>query len=257
MMQQRSQWSQEAVPGWARPAEVRVMRNPAAAYRLLVREPLAGGICLALKRPLLVAFVLGCTMSLLTARKSDLAIGGSGHDLLELCAASRDRGAGGSVLGRAPHPFVFQGDRFIFHGPRPLVALVDRPLRHLVLFLAGQGVFAHPRSRLFGAAAMVIVWSAYIDFCFFRFVLGRSRAGASRDLLLHRSISWSLIIAIFGGLRFGRKLQRGSGDENRACYRCIPFANGDRRWHDFRRAAPSSAPGLARLSCAGSRFSRP
>jgi hypothetical protein len=47
------------------------MLNPAAAYRFLARQPL-GGVRLALQRPLFVAFVLGCTMSLITAASLSL-----------------------------------------------------------------------------------------------------------------------------------------------------------------------------------------
>lgn len=80
---------------------------------------------------------------------------------------------------------------------------------------------------LYGASAIVILWSAYIDFCFFRFVLGRNRTRAGRDLLC------------------------------RACDCCVCSSDGHRRWYDFRRSAPASAFSLTRLSCPRGRFSCP
>jgi len=59
--------------------------------------------------------------------------------------------------------------------------------------------FALTRIWLYGAGAIAVVWSAYIDFRFFRFVMGRNAARAARDLLLQRLVSWTLIIGIFGG----------------------------------------------------------
>jgi len=51
---------------------------------------------------------------------------------------------------------------------------------------------------LYGAAPIVIGWSAYIDFCFFRFVLRRNPMEAGRDLVLQRLFSWTLIVGVFG-----------------------------------------------------------
>jgi hypothetical protein len=59
--------------------------------------------------------------------------------------------------------------------------------------------FALTNVWLYGAGTIVIVWSAYVDFCFFRFVMHRNAAGAGRDLVLQRLVSWTIIIAIFGG----------------------------------------------------------
>jgi hypothetical protein len=42
----------------------------------------------------------------------------------------------------------------------------------------------------YGSAFLVLVWSGYIDFCFFRFALERTPAQASRDLLFQRLICW-------------------------------------------------------------------
>jgi hypothetical protein len=50
-----------------------------------------------------------------------------------------------------------------------------------------------------GMAAVALVWSLYIDFCFFRQVLGYSRQRAAWSLLAHRAVAWIIFLLIFGG----------------------------------------------------------
>ncbi len=50
------------------------------------------------------------------------------------------------------------------------------------------------------AALIPVVWSARIDWRFFRDVLGRSPRGAFVDLLIHRAIAWGLGVAYFFGI---------------------------------------------------------
>jgi hypothetical protein len=47
------------------------------------------------------------------------------------------------------------------------------------------------------AMPLVMIWSACIDFWFFRSVLGASRAGAVRDVIVHRALTWTAVFAIF------------------------------------------------------------
>jgi hypothetical protein len=173
------------------------MLNPAAAYRFLASEPSGGGIWLAFKRPLFVAFVLGCTMSLLASASLTLRLLGPAAIYWSFVP----------LAGTGALAAVCRGDRrilsfprtidlfFTGHGPWSLWLIGLSAIRS---FFAPARAFSLTSVWLYGVSAMVIVWSAYIDFCFFRLVFGRSRTRASRDLLLQRSISWSLIIAIFG-----------------------------------------------------------
>ena len=71
-------------------------------------------------------------------------------------------------------------------------------LRAIWSFVPPIQAFVFTRIWLDGGAT-VIVWSACIDFCFFRFVVGRNPARACRDLVLQRLVSWTPIIAILGG----------------------------------------------------------
>src|SRR5580658_399317 len=51
-----------------------VMVGPATAYRLLAQQPARGHTWLGWRRVLLVAFVLGCTMSLITSGRLTLRL---------------------------------------------------------------------------------------------------------------------------------------------------------------------------------------
>jgi hypothetical protein len=198
MMQQRSQKSQAAVPQWGCSPDVWVMLNPAAAYRLLVRESPGGGIWLVLKRPLLLAFVLGCTMSLITTASLTLRLVGPATIYWSFVPLV-ETGALAAVCWSERRIVSFPRAIDLFftgHGPWTLWLI---GLSAIWSFFPPVKAFSLTGAVwLYGASAIVILWSAYIDFCFFRFVVGRNRTRAGRDLLLHRSISWSLIIAIFG-----------------------------------------------------------
>jgi hypothetical protein len=96
-------------------------------------------------------------------------------------------------LGR--HSFAHAIDIFFAgHGPWTL----------LLIALAGALTFSTAPARwelLTGpalwATALVVVWSAYIDSCFFRHVMGDRRAGAIRDVVLQRLVTWAAVIVIF------------------------------------------------------------
>jgi hypothetical protein len=134
--------------------------QPGRGLSLPGKTTLGGGRWLLLRRPALVAFILGCTVSLLG------------------------------------------------HGPWSLWLL---GLGVIWSFLPATSVFVPTTMWLLGAGVMVVVWSAYIDFCFFRFVLGRNRARAGRDLLVQRLMSWALIVLIFGAPGIGPEVARWFG----------------------------------------------
>jgi hypothetical protein len=49
-------------------------------------------------------------------------------------------------------------------------------------------------------ALVVIAWSAYLDFQFFRRVAATTSPGLY--LVVQRAVSWSLIVLVFGGVSF-------------------------------------------------------
>jgi len=177
------------------------MLNPGAAYRFLAQQaqppPGRSGAWLSWRKPLLVAVVLGCTMSLITSASLSLRLAGPAAfywgfvPLAEIAALA-------AVCWRAKRsPFGRTVDLFFAgHGPW-LLWLIG--LCAIWSFVPPIHAFVFTRVWLYGAGAIVIVWSAYIDFCFFRFAMGKKPARASRDLLVQRLVSWTIIVAIFGG----------------------------------------------------------
>ena len=155
---------------------------------------------LAFKKPMLVAFFIGCTVSFLTSGTLTLRLIGPATiywgfvPLIEIAALS-------AACWRDRHgiPFPRLIDSF-FRGYSPWLLWLTG--------LCAIWTLLSPSSRsldwtlttvwLLGGAALAIAWSLYIDFRFFRSVLRRTPAGAVRQLALQRLISWSLIMAIAG-----------------------------------------------------------
>jgi len=174
-----------------------VMLKPAAAYRFLAQQSVRDGAWFGWRKLLLVASVLGCTMSLIASASLTLRLAGpatiywSFVPLAEIAAL-----AAVSWHKKPTHPFPQTVDLFLAgHGPW-LLWLTG--LCTIWSFIPPIRAFSFSSAWLYGAGTIVIGWSAYIDFCFFRFIMGRSRAGAGRDLVLQRLISWTLIIGVLG-----------------------------------------------------------
>lgn len=155
------------------------------------------GARLLLRRPLLLALILGSTVSLMT----------SGRLTARLMVSGVVTWSFVPLLQMASLVIVIFGSRRL----RPLPEWVD-------LFFIGQGPWlcwliafgafwssAPPTSESvlrtrfwFGFAAAAAAWSAYLDYRFFRLVAQRSRGAAVRDLFLQRAIAWGLGIVYFG-----------------------------------------------------------
>src|SRR5262245_54501626 len=153
---------------------------------------------LALKRPLLLAFFLGCTVSFLTSRMLTLRlvvpamIYWSFVALIEIAALA-------AVCRRDRKNILFPKliDSF-FRGYSPWLLWLVGVCAIWSVLLPPAKPFDWRLSILWAdfGGVIAIAWSLYIDFSFFRSVLRRSTTGAVRDLALQRLISWSLIIAI-------------------------------------------------------------
>jgi len=158
-------------------------------------------VWLGLRRPLFLAFFIGCTVSFLTAGTLTLRflvpgmIYWSFVPIVEVAALA-------AVCWKHRDNVPFSGlvDSF-FAGYRPWL-----------LWLAGMCVIwalmspsAKPLDWTVGMiwqdAGIVIAlgWSVYIDLHFFRSVLKSSPAQARRELAIQRLISWALILAVVGG----------------------------------------------------------
>jgi hypothetical protein len=152
----------------------------------------------AWRRPIFVAFVLGCMVSLLT----------SGTLTLRLVASATSYWAAVPAIEVLAFAVVMAIGR---HRRRvPLPAAIDLffaghgPWTLLLLGLGASLSFLPPNLgwmlllRLWVWATLAILaWSAYIDFCFFRNGLGQSSPAAVRDVLLLRVLTWTAIVALF------------------------------------------------------------
>ena len=153
---------------------------------------------LALKRPLLLAFFLGCTVSFLTSGTLTLRLIGpamiywSVVPFIEIATL-----AAVCWSNRQAIPFPRLIDSF-FRGYGPwLLWLVVMCAIWFFLSPSAKSFDGTVSIAWLGAGgALAVAWSLYIDFSFFRSVLRRSPAGAARALALQRLLSWSLIMAI-------------------------------------------------------------
>ena len=151
------------------------------------------------RRPLWLAFVLGCLVSATTTGRFGIRSIVDGAVSFAFVPAFQ---VGALFIvcrfgARARMPFGETVDRF-FAGNTPWILW-------LTLVAAAYAVVP-PRSSstlfrpaLLGAIVPA-VWSGYSDFLFFRRVMERAPAGAGRDLALQRLLGWSAGFAYFFGI---------------------------------------------------------
>jgi hypothetical protein len=156
---------------------------------------------LALKRPLLLAFFLGCTVSFLTVRTLTLRLVIPGMiywsfvPLIEVAALAA---VCWSDRRNVSFPHLINS---FFSGFRPWLLWLTGMCAIWSLLSPAATPLDYTISIvwLFCGVAAALAWSGYLDFRFFRSVLRRSPARAVRALVLQRLLSWSLIMAIIGG----------------------------------------------------------
>ena len=152
-------------------------------------------VWLLVRRPMLLAFVLGCGVSLLASgRLSPRLILDGAISFAFVPALEAVAFAVVYRLGSRPVRFAPAMDLFF---------ATNRPWLLMLVALAALGVFQSQRQvaiwsvppRLWilaGAAVLAIAWSVYLDFAFFRRALQRSTAAAARDVIVLRGITWIL-----------------------------------------------------------------
>jgi hypothetical protein len=177
--------------------DIWVMLHPGAAYANLARLPGSGGWIL-FRRPILVALVFGCVISLMTSGRLTLrlalpaAIVWSFVPLLEMASL-----AAVWHIKRPPISLPRAIDLFFMgHAPWSLWLVGFAAIR---AFVPTVQVFAWMGAKWiwFASAFLAMAWSGYIDFHFFRTVLDRTAARAARDLVLQRLICWIGFLLIF------------------------------------------------------------
>jgi hypothetical protein len=151
---------------------------------------------LVLRRPLALAFMLGCTVSMLTSRtfNARLILDGA----LSYAFVPLFQIAAFAVVFRpatAPLTFAESVDRF-FAGSTPWL-----------LWMIGLCAAAAASWSIYWnllwlelSAIPAIIWAATIDYSFYRDVMQRPTRGALRDLLVQRALGWSAVLAYFLGI---------------------------------------------------------
>jgi predicted neutral ceramidase superfamily lipid hydrolase len=160
-----------------------------------------GGIWGAVRRPLLLAFMSGCTISLWTSGRLSVRLIADG--MISFAFLPIFEIVGLAVVWRRSGriPFTRAIDlSFIANGPW-LVWLIGFSALRSVLTPIQATAFPIPLLWTLEASLLVIAaWAAYIELHFFREVLQRSERDARRDLILLRAIVWTLTIGYFFGI---------------------------------------------------------
>jgi hypothetical protein len=186
----RSRWS----------AEARVLLSPAAAFRELAQEQRSGAWVLV-RRPLLLAFVCGCTVSLQASGRLgarlivDGAVSFAFVPLFEMAALA-------IVYRRGPRrmPFARAVDLFFTANAPWLLWMIAFDALRCVQTPTHATAPPVPLLWILEASLVPIAaWSAYIDVQFFREVLPRPAGSPVRDVILQRAIGWSSTIVYFLG----------------------------------------------------------
>jgi hypothetical protein len=179
-------------------SDLSVLVDPAAAYRRFVKQPVPPARWIALRRPLLMAVVLGCVMSLMTEGALVLRLAlpavfyWSFLPLMQVaCVAAAHRWfRPGISLARAIDLSFLAGT--------PWLLWLSAYAALWVLLPPGFAFFwANKRLLIYGTAGVAAAWSAYIDFWLFRVVFAQSPSRAGGAMLVERVACWSVGLAIF------------------------------------------------------------
>jgi hypothetical protein len=180
-----------SVAPWS--AEARVLVHPATTFRTLKLDDRGGS---PLRGPALLLLFLGCAISFLASGRPGIRLIADGAvsfafvpfcELAGLAAALR--------VGRRRVPFSRAIDPF-FTGNAPwllwivilsLASTVSRPIVWTHLVLAASAV---PPA----------IWSAIVDFHFFREIADADPRAAARGVVVHRVVAWSLATTYFFGI---------------------------------------------------------
>jgi len=169
------------------------MVAPDATYAALVREPAQVGAFAALRRPIVVAVVLGAGMALSSTRHVTPSLVVSttvvwsfvviAQVAIALAVMPRSET---SNVGRARALDLF----FASHAPWSLWMLCAA--------IWGPPLIGHPLKPLWLAALVPIALTPRIIAAFFREVLGLDQHRATVHTLVHQTLTWGLLAAIFG-----------------------------------------------------------
>jgi hypothetical protein len=180
-----------------------VLFEPARVFRDLARD--ASRRRSWLRRPLGLLFASGCFVSILASGRFsvrlilDGAVSFAFVVAIEIAALAIASRAGGrpAPRGNAPVSFARDVDLFFIGNAPWLVWMVVVGAVFGVVPPRELGLWMRP--ALLGSA-IPTVWSAWIDFHFFREVLQQPPPRARRMLLVNRAIGWIAAFGVFLGI---------------------------------------------------------
>jgi hypothetical protein len=176
--------------------DARVMLQPTHAFRLVASINHADGLWVAARRPLFLTAVLASVVSILTSSAVTLRIVGPAAlywtfvPLAELVGLFVVAGRRCSRVSASVAIDAF----FAGHGPWTLNVIA---LAVTVSAVRPDEAWHLLTMVCLPITALVIAWSAYIDFRFFREFLSASRVRALVDVTLVRLVTWPLVFGIF------------------------------------------------------------
>ena len=175
-----------------RPAELRLVLAPRATYAVLARLPAHGSVWLAIRRPLLVAAVLGASM----------AISATGGVTPSLLVSTTICWSLVVLLQVAIALAVIIGSPRTIGLPRALDLYFasHAPWSMWLLVMAAWGPSPLGRSLwpVLAAAVLPITLTPIMVAAFFREVLGMNRRRAMARAVVQQAITWSLFVGLFG-----------------------------------------------------------
>jgi hypothetical protein len=175
--------------------DARVLLHPARSFRgRSVESPLP--VRSALRRPLFIALLLGCVTSIVATGVLTLRIALPASVYWGIVPAIE---LGALMLVLTPVRRRINVSRavdtfFAGHGAWTIFLLW---LAAAISFRPPELIWGLITGWALVAMVGVLAWSAYVDFCFFRHAIGRSRAESARDVVVTRLITWSLVFGIF------------------------------------------------------------
>jgi hypothetical protein len=180
--------------------DARVMVSPSSTFRSIAndadRRVVDGRAWTACRRPLFVTLVLASIVSLLASGTLTLRLVASASIYWASIPIVETLALLVVVRRRVNRPSIPATIDLFFAGHAPWTLLLLAIASSLVFLPPDVGWTLLVRWWVWVMLA-VIAWSAYIDFCFFRSIVGASRATAVRDVIVLRLLTWTAIVAIF------------------------------------------------------------
>jgi hypothetical protein len=174
------------------------MLRPAAAYPQLAKHAVEATHWIAIRRPLRMAIVLGCAMSLMTEGRITLRLAVPAAIYWSFIPLFQAACLILSYRQARPEIPLARAIDLAFAGATPwLLWLTAYTSIWVFLPPAGGYTWSNRHEIWYSLAACAALWSAYIDFHYFRVIFGKTAASAGGTILWHRFVCWALGLSIF------------------------------------------------------------